>query len=82
MKITIQDLPVAEFATLEDPNYVDTLQCVCKNMAHEDGFDCALEDGTSVEPLDNGPWKNLLKCLRCGRVINQDTLEVVTRVAV
>lgn len=55
----------------------DDLTCLCGNAAHSDGFDTVLADGTSVEPLRDGPWAGLLKCNRCLRMIDHNTMEVV-----
>ena len=34
-------------------------------------------EGNEVEPVAG--WDNLYVCARCGRIINQDTLEVIGR---
>lgn len=49
--------------------------CVCKNRPESDGFFACDEDGNEMEPVKG--WKDLYVCGRCGRIIKQDTLEVV-----
>lgn len=49
--------------------------CICGNQPHEDGFYPCDKEGNEMEPVS--PWENLYVCARCGRVINQDSLEVV-----
>jgi hypothetical protein len=59
----------------------DWPHCRCNNTPDMDGFTACLADGTPVEPLADGPWDGkLLVCLRCGRVINQETLVVSAHV--
>jgi hypothetical protein len=57
-------------------------RCLCGNTPDMDGFYPCLPGGTEVEPDAGGPWdgKHYL-CHGCGRIINQDTLEVAGRVA-
>jgi len=52
--------------------------CRCGNEPYFDGFYSCSKDGEIVSPIINGDWDGLLYvCYRCGRIINQDTLEVV-----
>jgi hypothetical protein len=60
-------------------NYGD-FTCLCGNVASSDGFIASDIKGNELEPIIGGKWKNLYTCNRCGRVINQDTLEVVNKV--
>lgn len=56
------------------------LTCKCGNEPSGTGFWTCLEDGTVVSPDNRGGWGGvLLVCGDCGRVINQDTGEVVDR---
>ena len=53
----------------------DWFHCICNNSPDLDGFTPCLADGTPTEP--SGDWDGkLYVCLRCGRVINQETLVV------
>lgn len=54
--------------------------CICKNTPSDDGFFTTDIKGNELEPVIGGEWENLYTCNSCGRVINQDTLEVVNRV--
>jgi hypothetical protein len=54
----------------------DTWYCICGNTPIDHGFYPCDERGNEVEPV-KGSWKNLYICGNCGRIINQDTLEVV-----
>jgi hypothetical protein len=49
--------------------------CVCGNRPDSNGFQPCDEEGNEVEPVSG--WKNLYVCERCGRIVRQDTLEVV-----
>jgi hypothetical protein len=54
----------------------DAWVCFCRNEPSEDGFYPCDEKGNEVEPDHN--WNGeLYVCNRCGRIINQHTLEVV-----
>ena len=57
----------------------DAWVCHCGNMPHTDGFYPCDKDGHEVEPNLGGDWQNLYVCASCGRIIDQDTLEVVGR---
>lgn len=63
-----------EFITHEAGN-AEAWICICGNMPVSDGFQPCDEAGKEVEPVTG--WKNLYVCDRCGRIIQQDTLEVV-----
>ena len=55
----------------------DMCICLCGNLPGYQGFHPCDAEGNDVEPQSD--WKNLILCEHCGRVINQDTLEVVGR---
>jgi hypothetical protein len=57
----------------------DELTCLCGNVSWNAGFQTCDASGNAVEPIIGGKWVNLLRCDACGRIINQDTLEVVGR---
>jgi hypothetical protein len=58
----------------------DWLHCRCGNTPDQTGFQPCLPDGTEVEPVAGGLWDGLLYvCGDCGRIVNQDTLEVTGR---
>lgn len=60
------------------PNSGD-IKCICGNEPFRDGFDtCDPKTGEYVEPNLCGPWdQKSIKCVRCGRIIDQSTLLVV-----
>lgn len=53
----------------------DAWVCICGNRPRDDGFFPCDKDGNEMEPVEG--WEGLYVCDRCGRVINQDSLEVV-----
>ncbi len=61
-------------------NEHDNWRCLCDNTATNDGFYPCDENGDEVEPTEKD-WKtNWYVCVRCGRVIDQETHAVVKRV--
>jgi hypothetical protein len=50
--------------------------CLCGNEAHYDGFATCKDEGYLVEPVLDGEWVDKFICLRCYRIINNNTLEV------
>ena len=60
--------------------YLGDLTCICGNNASGTGFYPCLDNGTVVAPDNKGGWLGvLLACGDCGRIINQDTREVIGR---
>jgi len=53
--------------------------CLCGNTPHMDGFATCNEKGEEIEPVIGGGWTSLYVCNRCGRIIDQDNLQVVGR---
>jgi len=53
--------------------------CICGNRPIDDGFFACDNDGNEMIPNIGSDWKNLYVCARCGRIIDQTTLEVVGR---
>lgn len=52
-------------------------ECRCGNSQDSDGFEACSEIGGLV-PAELGPWDGALQaCIRCWRVINGDTLEIL-----
>ena len=52
-------------------------ECRCGNKSNSDGFETCSEFGVLV-PSELGLWDGVLwACIRCWRVINGDTLEVL-----
>jgi hypothetical protein len=51
--------------------------CICGNEPSEDGFYPCDEKGNEVEPVVG--WSGRYVCLRCGRIIDPDSLRVVGR---
>ena len=62
------------FITQEAGNR-DAWVCVCGNVPHDDGFYPCDKTGNEMEPVTG--WSGLYVCYRCGRIINQDSLEVI-----
>lgn len=67
-----------EFITHEAGND-EAWVCICGNTPTDDGFYCCDTEGNEVEPTIDSGWTNLYVCARCGRIIQQDTLEVIGR---
>jgi hypothetical protein len=49
--------------------------CLCGNTSTSDGFFPCDDDGNEVPPTKG--WENLYVCGRCGRIIDQFSLEVI-----
>lgn len=64
-----------EFITHE-VNDTDAWICKCGNIPVQNGFFPCDATGKEIEPI-NSAWKNLYVCAECGRIISQDTLEIV-----
>lgn len=61
-----------------EPQDKDAWVCICGNMPHKDGFYPCDKQGNELEPTIDSPWDGkLYVCDQCGRIVNQDTLEVV-----
>jgi len=74
MKNTSQSTLSIERIKLE-PGVEDGWVCLCGNTPADDGFYPCDEKGNEVEPVEG--WNNLYVCFKCGRIINQDNLEVL-----
>lgn len=55
----------------------DAWRCICGNTTFSDGFFPCDERGNEMEPTIGSGWTDLYVCTRCGRIIKQDTLQVV-----
>jgi hypothetical protein len=53
--------------------------CLCGNTPVSHGFFVCDEAGNEISPTRESGWSNLYVCMKCGRIIRQDTLEVVGR---
>jgi hypothetical protein len=62
-----------------DKKDTDAWRCICGNTPGSDGFFPCDKDGNEMEPSIGSNWAGLYVCARCGRIIEQDTLEVVAR---
>jgi hypothetical protein len=62
-----------------DKSDPDAWTCPCGNTPGSDGFFPCNKDGNEMEPAIGSGWTDLYVCARCGRIIKQDTLEVVGR---
>jgi hypothetical protein len=54
---------------------MDAWLCICGNRPDFDGFYACDRDGNEMEPVEG--WEDIYVCARCGRIIKQDSLEVV-----
>ena len=59
------------------PGNSEAWVCLCGNRAELDGFFPCDDNGNEVVPLQG--WENLYVCFRCGRIIDQFSLEVIGR---
>ena len=64
------------------PNFIretdpDCWICVCGNEPGSDGFYPCNSEGEEVEPTPQDWPTNCYVCAYCGRIINQNTLEIV-----
>lgn len=60
-----------------EPGVEDGWICICGNTAADDGFFPCDQYGNELEPTVGSAWSGLYVCFKCGRIINQDTLEVI-----
>jgi hypothetical protein len=51
--------------------------CICGNETERLGFHPCDSAGNKMEPLASSDWNDLYVCGKCGRIIDQNTLEVV-----
>ena len=64
-----------EFITHEKDNR-DAWHCICGNTPDSRGFYPCDEAGNEVEPAPP-EWNNLYVCDNCGRIIQQDSLQII-----
>lgn len=55
----------------------DAWICLCGNEPQDDGFYPCDAAGKEIEPAAG--WNGLYVCHRCGRIIQQDSLEIIGR---
>jgi len=55
----------------------DAWVCICNNTPGAAGFYPCDSNGNEMSPDIGSNWVNLYVCAECGRIINQDTLEVI-----
>ena len=67
---------MTEFIT-RDLRNEDAWKCICGNTPSDDGFYPCDKKGKQIEPTKESGWTNLYVCDSCGRIINQNNLEVV-----
>lgn len=51
--------------------------CLCGNTSFADGFAACDSTGKEMEPTIESDWNGLFVCVRCGRIIENSTREVV-----
>ena len=71
-------MPSPEYITRE-PGSLDAWVCLCGNTPSAEGFYPCDALGTQVEPTPEDWTTGCYVCARCGRIINQTSLEVVSR---
>lgn len=59
-------------------NNGDYWVCPCGNNTMSDGFDTCNESGEYIVPTGLA-WAGLYACLRCGRIIDQESYKVVSQ---
>ncbi|SDE86509.1 hypothetical protein SAMN05216464_110106 [Mucilaginibacter pineti] len=69
---TAQSVP--EFITEEN---MDDWQCICGNNTFRDGFETCDPKGNIMEPLIGSIWECHYLCASCGRIIDQETFQVI-----
>ena len=65
---------------MKNPTFIsgpDDWKCLCGNEPLKEGFYPCDSEGEMVEPTPEDWTTNWYVCAQCGRIINQDTLEVV-----
>jgi len=62
-----------------EPGSSEAWVCGCGNSPVADGFYPCNAKGDEMEPTQGSDWSGLYVCARCGRIIRQDTLEVIGR---
>lgn len=77
MKDTNTNSEITVERIVNEAGVEDVWVCICRNTSVDDGFYPCDEKGIVVEPLIGGQWVDLYVCFGCGRIINQNTLEVV-----
>jgi len=60
-----------------EAGYSEAWVCVCGNTPMDDGFYPCDKHGNEIEPLIGSGWDGLYVCARCGRIVRQNSLEVV-----
>jgi len=61
-----------------EPDDKDAWTCICGNTPPDDGFYPCDENGNELEPDIDGPWDGVrYVCNACGRIIDQNTLEII-----
>lgn len=60
-----------------EPTNAEAWVCICNNTPDADGFHACDADGNEVEPTPEAWTTGCYVCARCGRIIDQASLEVV-----
>ena len=55
----------------------DAWVCLCGNTPTSDGFSTCDVNGRWMEPLIGSAWQGHYVCDRCGRIIEQNSLNVI-----
>jgi hypothetical protein len=63
----------------QDPDDIAGWECVCGNTTDRAGFAACNSAGNKMEPTIDSDWNDVYVYNECGRVIDQNTLEVIGR---
>lgn len=77
MKIKTHKVIYVAFNSEVVVDHPDDWICLCGNRPMQDGFYPCNAKGEMVEPTVETWTTNWYVCARCGRIIDQNTLEVV-----
>lgn len=72
------ETPTKERITHE-PDNEEAWICICGNTPSGGGFYPCDKEGNEMEPVIGSNWDGLYVCADCGRILHQDTLEVIGR---
>ena len=65
---------------IHEPGNDDAWLCICGNTPIADGFFPCNQEGREMEPVAG--WNNLYVCARCGRIVDQHSLNVVAKASI
>jgi hypothetical protein len=75
VKVTVKKMDTATEHITHEAGNDEAWICICKNTPVSDGFYPCNKEGIEVEPT--AEWDGLYVCAKCGRIIKQNSLEVI-----